>query len=291
MAGWAVLAAVAGASADGALTMADQRAEFDQAFAETALPEKVPEAWEPLPHYPSPRYVEKNLAPEKTLTYGDIADLAAARKHAEEVGALTPALAEHLLPMALVEGRSGNFGVNQGNAFYAKPATIERFKKMGLNIVDKTDPAQVEARKWDVREPGKGGAPDQFYRTITVQGPNGPQPAQVLVDPSWGHLVIDTIAGKKGKYLMPSGETTPGSAARMMAAILAEKAATHGADPAVAVKRYNGQGRATEQLANGVSHAANADQYLAKVQAAKQMLAHPKNAALMKHFNSVYGKK
>ena len=267
----------------------DQQAEFDQAFAEAAVPERAPAAWEPVPHYPSPKYIEKNFAPEKTLTYGDISSLAEARKHAETVGVLTPALAEHLLPMAIVEGRSGNFGVNQGNAFSAKPSTLKRFRDMGLQVVDKTNPTEVAARQWDVSEKGPDGRM-QYFRRTTIQGPDGPQEARTLVDPSWGHMVIDTIKGKKGKYLMPSGETTEGSAARLMAAVLAEKAATYG--EGLAVERYNGSGAATELLADGKSQAANSVQYRKKVEAAKQMLAHPKNAVLMKHYNSVMkGKK
>jgi hypothetical protein len=267
----------------------EQQAQFNQAFAEAAVSAaRSPDPQEPMPHYPSPRYVEKNLAPERTLTYGDISDLAEARKHAEKMGVLSPAVAEHILPMAMVEGHSGNFGVNQGNAFSAKPSTLKRFRDMGLQVVDKTDPAEVAARQWNVSEKGPDGRMQYFRRTM-IQGPDGPQEAHTLVDPSWGHAVIDTIVGKKGKYLMPSGEVTPGSNARMMAAVLAEKAATHG--EGAAVERYNGSGVAIERLGNGQSQVADSAQYRKKVEVAKQMLAHPKNAALMAHYNSVYLKK
>ncbi len=80
------------------------------------------------------------------------------------------------------------------------------------------------------------------------------------------------------KHLMINGSGGPGDMARVMALILAEKHAAAGGDVAGAVKRYNGAGPATEQ-------------YLAKVQAAKELLLHPRNAPLMQHFNATYLKR
>lgn len=105
-----------------------------------------------VPHYPLRRYAEQNLAPEQTLRYRDIAALARARRQAEETGVLSPELAEHLLPMAMTEGRSGNFGIVQEGAFYAKPKTLDRFKKMGLDPADQGAFAPVAFK--DI--PGKG---------------------------------------------------------------------------------------------------------------------------------------
>lgn len=195
-----------------------------------------------VPHYPSPRYVEKNLAPERTLRYRDLAALARARRQAEQQGVLPPELAEKMLPMAITEGRSGNFGVVQDGAFYAKPTTVDRFRKMGLETEGAFAP--VEFR--DI--PGKG------------------------------------------RHIGPSAKAIGDSDAyaRIMAAILAEKAAlVPKGDIDAAVKRYNGKGRAVED-ADGVLQQADVDTYLAKVKAAHGMLAHPKNKQLLDYFNSVY---
>ena len=197
----------------------------------------------PIPHYPSQRYVEKNLAPEQSLRYRDIAALARARKQAEAAGVLAPDLAEHLLPMALVEGRSGNFGVLQNGAFYAKPQTVDRFKKMGLE----------------------------------TEGAFAP-------------LEFKDIPGK-GRHIGPSGKAAgdPDAYARIMAAILADKAAlVPKGNVDAAVKRYNGKGRAIED-SDGQLQQADVNVYLQKVKAAREMLAHPKNKNLLDYFNSFYG--
>ena len=262
----------------------DQQAQFDQAFAEAAV--KRPKAIDPmapLPHYPQKRYVEKNLAPELNLTYQDVGDLAAARRHAEEQGVLSKELGEHMLPMAMVEGRQGNFGINPGNGFRAVPETLERAKKLGLDYTDMTDPANVEKHRYDFHEDDMQSGTRNYYKKVTIQGPNGPQEAhQIAEGPPQTPLTIDypqraaPLPRTEGnKHLMVQGSSAPGSTARMMALMLAEKAAVAKGDVAGAVKGYNGAGPATEQ-------------YWAKVQAAKELLAHPKNAKLMQYFNSVY---
>lgn len=85
--------------------------------------------------YPSQRYIDKNLAPEQTLTIGDISALAKASKQAQDKGVLTPELASFLLPMAIVEGRSGNYGiVTDALGLYPKSSTLKRFKDMDLGV-------------------------------------------------------------------------------------------------------------------------------------------------------------
>ena len=95
------------------------------------------------PFYPSARYVDQNLAPEKTLREDDISALARARRTAEEKGVLPPELARYLLPMAMVEGRSGNYGIKRDTALYASPKNVARFKGMGLNVSDSNPDADV----------------------------------------------------------------------------------------------------------------------------------------------------
>lgn len=258
---------------------------------------------QPIPLYPSSRYVDpdKPLAPEKTLTYNDVAGIAAARKIAEKNGVLTPELGEHLLPMAMVEGRGGNFGVKTDNQFYAKPSTVKRFKDMGLNVVDFTDPAVQAAHKYDSTGIGPDGK-TQFYKHVGMtndpNNPGGPLvPVKVpFVAPPDPDMVISK--GKSGeKFISPNdtgegvfAKQDPFIRARMMAAILGEKAAIDTSKTAEgAVKLYNGRGKATE-VADGVTTPADVGKYWDKVRDAKGMIAHPKNKPLLNYFQSVYSK-
>jgi hypothetical protein len=87
-----------------------------------------------ITYYPQKRYIEKNLAPESSLTKADFAALALAQRRAVETGVLTPELAKQMIPMAITEGWSANHGVREDLMLYASPQNIERFKKMGLTI-------------------------------------------------------------------------------------------------------------------------------------------------------------
>ena len=198
-----------------------------------------------LGYYPSTRYIEKNLAPETELQDYDFKALALARKVAEQNGVLSPELASKLLPMALVEGRSGNYGVISGpkHGFYAKPSTIKRFIKMGVKIGN-TDDSEMTIRDL----PGKGP-----------------------------HLVI--TGGPKG----------PESYARMMAAILAEKASlVKSGDTDTIIRRFNGKGTAIEDLGGEGTQKADVNIYLQKVKEAEKMLAHPKNKTMMDYYMQAY---
>ncbi len=283
----------------------DAQAEFDSAFAQAAVkPPRVIDPNAPLPHYPQQRYIDKNLAPEKNLTYGDVGELASAARLAHTSGVLPKELADHMLPMAMVEGRPGNFGINDGNGFRAVPRTLKNAQSLGLDVTDLTDPEVAERHRFDVMEPKANGEFGyNYYKKTTIQGPNGPQEAHILAEgPPTTPLTIDyprrpnqptshltagaaLVAGENmlartpgNKHLMVNGSGGPGDMARIMALILAEKHAAAGGDVAGAVKRYNGAGPAT-------------DQYLAKVQAAKGLLSHPRNAPIMQHFNSTYLKR
>lgn len=234
-----------------------QQAQFDSAFAQAAVPapKKAVDPLSPLPYYPAPHYMEHNLAPETSLSYDAVTALAKARRLAESKGVLTPDLGEHLLPMAMVEGHGGGFGIvhptsdtDTSVGFYAKPETTARFKKMGLSIANESDLAQTGiSANLLLRKDAKG---DKFY----VPGDNDNE-----------------------------------SGARLMAAVLADKAALKKSGGTVegAVKLYNGRGRATEQ-ADGQTVPADANTYWAKVQAAKAMLLHERNAPLMQHFYKTY---
>jgi hypothetical protein len=78
---------------------------------------------------------------------------------------------------------------------------------------------------------------------------------------------------------------------RWAATVLGEKSRLKGVVTTEdAVKRYNGQGTATEYVGyDDTPVPANVNVYLKKVQKAKELLEHPKNSALSNHFNSQYG--
>jgi hypothetical protein len=209
----------------------------------------------------------------------------------------------------------GNFGINEDNMFHPKPSTIDRFKKMGLYVTDLTDPADVAARRYDSHEYNSDTGRWSYYRHENEVVPSsavtgvvggkfaGPEAASEPVvmrkvpfdPPPINDMVIQYLHSrdKNGVPLPPRRVLSPGAAgtsetyARMMAAILAEKHSVN-PDPAnleKSVSLYNGQGGSYRVPG------ASAEQYLEKVKAAKELLAHPRNAALMAHYNSVYLKK
>jgi hypothetical protein len=79
---------------------------------------------------------------------------------------------------------------------------------------------------------------------------------------------------------------------KVAAVILAEKAAAaraRGNDSVEhAIKRYNGKGSAMEEIGYGEFQQADVNQYWKKIQEAKILLGHPKNAALRDYYNSRY---
>ena len=96
--------------------------------------------FEPVPFSPSQRYIDEGLDQERTLSGADLASIAAAHKRAVERGVLSPQLAEHLLPMAMVEGWGSDLGVRTGKkvdidqavGFYASQRFKHSLSEMGL---------------------------------------------------------------------------------------------------------------------------------------------------------------
>lgn len=243
-----------------------------------------------ISYYPSSRYVINNLAPERSLSYNDVSAIAEARKQAEKTGVLKPEVAENLLPMAMVEGRTMNHGL--GNlGFYASPQSIDRFKKMGFDVVDTTTPEYQDLK----------------YTTRVEMGPNGPTINYYKERPDKdGKLVPftgDLNAWKKGDIHIAYGPNGKDKfiylnrflrhqskmndyeySAKLMAAVLAEKVAVS-KTPEDAVSLYNGKGQVRDEEGKLW---ADADQYLRKVQEAKQMLNHPKNSQIKQYFDLYY---
>lgn len=60
-----------------------------------------------VPHYPSERHIEKNLAPEKNITRMSLETLAQANQIARKNDLMSPKLADNMLPTMLVEGAPG----------------------------------------------------------------------------------------------------------------------------------------------------------------------------------------
>lgn len=63
-----------------------------------------------VPHYPSIRHIEQNLAPELGITRMQIDAMAQANAIARKNNLMSPALADKMLPTLLVEGASGTNG-------------------------------------------------------------------------------------------------------------------------------------------------------------------------------------
>lgn len=202
-----------------------------------------------IAYYPAKRYVDKNLKPERALKPYDFAAIVMAQKRAVNEGVLTPELAKYLLPMAITEGRSGNYGIRNNLSVYAKPETIERYRKMGLSIADAT---------------GDKPVPDTADMVIVNRGKDK-------------HLELTT----------DDNGYNPAKYSRVMAATLAEKASLIDVKtPEDAVKRYNGKGRALE-VADGKVQQADVNTYLSKVKEAQEMLEHPANTPLADYLNSL----
>jgi hypothetical protein len=195
-----------------------------------------------IPYYPSKRHVtpDKNgypQAPEVKLTYNDVRNIAQARNEAISSGVLTKDLAEHLLPMAMVEGHPANFGIKNNNEFYNHKSTRDFFTKMGLTV-------DTEDKKPDI------------------------------------------AINKERNMLYPakSMETSLG-AARTMAAIVAEKARVAKSQvPEIAIKKYNGKGKAIENDF-GLAVPADVNKYWSKVQEARELLPHPLNKDFYDFYN------
>jgi hypothetical protein len=206
----------------------------------------LPEPESPkLKYYPSNKHILKGQAPETKLTEDDLRSITLAQKHAVKTGVLSPDLAAKLLPMAMVEGWSGNYGIAASLGLHPSKANIKTMEKMGLTIEDR----QVQ---WEPYTPEKD-------------------------------LQIKVIMGEKGKSVpaITLGAIKGSEAmARLMAAILSVKSKGKDVDsPEAAVERYNGKGKAIEVVA-GHHVPADSKRYVEKVQEALSLLQHPKNKEL-----------
>lgn len=170
-----------------------------------------------VPFFPSQRYIDKNLAPEKYPKEAVRAAAKAARQ-AMDAGVLTPEMATMILPNILTEGskRATDFGVNNGRWLKGANAPIGKIvKSLGLE----SDTLIKEDITW-----AKG------------------LPAVPGIDTS------KPIFGKGDIVIQPKGGDTPEELAynaRLMTAVFAEKARIAGTAEG-AVKGWNGIGKSSE---------------------------------------------
>lgn len=267
---------------------AAQHAEFDTAFNEAASAPAVDPA-APLPYYPHSRYIDRNMAPEKTLTYGDVEALGSAAKLAESTGVLPAGSGPTMLAHAMVEGHPGNYGVNP-NSFPATATRLARYKNMGLSVTDLTDPAEQAARQYDsVDYHPETKAPTYYRHSTESVGPvagivggqyQGPSPATTVVRtpfqmPPMGDVVVNRDA-QGAKMATYGGVNDPSVSARLVAVQLAENRAK-------ALRAKDTSPDAMSRLYNP-----NAGNYVGKIQAAREMLGHTSNAPFTGFFTEHY---
>jgi len=202
-----------------------------------------------LKYYPSNKHILKGQAPEQNLSENDLRSLVSAQKLAVSKGILSPELGAKLLPIAMVEGHSGNYGVVSGIGIHPSKKNIAKFKAMGFSIED-------------VR--------------------NNTKPHEVKAD-----LEIRKVMGEKGKVvdaIMEGALSGPEAMAKLAATMLSVKADLKGiSSPEDAVERYNGKGKALE-YADGRLVPADSKKYVNKVQEALSLLQHPANAKLKERY-------
>lgn len=211
---------------------------------------------ETFSYYPNKKYIERKWAPER-VSLSDLMALAQAQKLATQNGVLPQDLADMMLPIAMTEGRMsqyvdgyevpGDFGINT----YAYPPSQERdarFSRLGLRVgtTAANPPPELatdqELEAWDK-------ARKQEEKNVDV-----------------------FPSSDRQSYLFDS--ENPSIAARMAAAMLAEKAAQFG--PENAVERWNGNGK---RVVNGKTVADSAN-HKRKVGEMMQMLRDPANAKI-----------
>lgn len=229
----------------------------------------MPGLAERLPFYPNEGYLRRNWAPEQ-IPVESLQALAAAQAMAEAQGILPPSLAAMLLPIAITEGRWGDFGVNQ----YGYPPTPERdarIQKMGMTVGDFKPAPGVPPEsenwslaEWDLWEEGNA-------RKLAEQNP-----ADVL------RYQEKTGDGRFVPGALPTGYVWEDYdnprldiGAKMAAIVLREKMDQYGPD--LAVERWNGKGQSGKNTSS--------KQYVRKVQRVRDMLDHPSNA----EFRKAYG--
>ena len=205
-----------------------------------------------LSYYPAAHYLTKKWKAESVLTDRDVYALGKAARKAVDSGVLDKQLAEYMLPMAMVEDRSGNFGIRKDMALYPHAKTVDAFKRMGLS---------VDTHKSDTR-----GLGDIFALPAPLR-----------------------ITGEgRDKYLTLHNARSTEANASIMAGLLAHKASLNRKGTVEDhIKRYNGVGTAME-LEKGEWIPANTDIYLKKVKDAKAMLAHPLNKGMLSIYNKAY---
>ena len=112
---------------------------------------------------------------------------------------------------------------------------------------------------------------------MTVANSDAPQ-----VIKNWSHVLRDTKEG----YWLPQVTHSQQNAAKLAAITLAEKAKLYGEDKAI--ERWNGRGRAIEDVDGSLVQADSAN-HARKVAEMARLLQHPSNAKLMNMYKGLLG--
>jgi hypothetical protein len=206
-----------------------------------------------VPFYPSRKYVDKGLAPEK-FPKESVRAAAKAAREAVDAGVISPSLAMYILPNILTEGRPDDFGVRGGN-------------------------------KWDKGENAPIG---QIVKKLGIKGAivDADVSVEDIASLIGAHANIAGIGRnipmyKKGDVaIVPKSGNNPAELAynaKLMTAILAEKARIAKGDDLEAIRRWNG------------AAAGGAENHVRKVVEASDLLVNePKNAEIMKLFKEEF---
>ena len=135
-----------------------------------ARPQQSSDLDEAIPFYPQERYVKYNLAPERSLSAGNITAIARARKLAEDTGTLSPEVANYMLPIAMTEGWGARMGVrgDSANALYASQRVRRFVKNMGLEEGKHFTKTMIKNEPHFLFNNGDGDDPDVWPRAAAV---------------------------------------------------------------------------------------------------------------------------
>jgi len=100
-----------------------------------------------IPFSPSYKYTDRNWKQE-SMPEDDIKAIAASHRTAVSSGLLPKELGDYLLPIAMVENRPGNMGINPGDYSYSS-SRMKRLGQAELTAIDMEDPENRSKSGYD----------------------------------------------------------------------------------------------------------------------------------------------
>jgi hypothetical protein len=245
-----------------------------------------------VPYYPSRRYIDQNLAPEK-IPLQALQALAQAQRAATKGGVMSPYVAQRFLPNALTEGRFDDFGVN-GLPLTPTPRATRTLQRLGLSVGKMPDYSDNQITT--VQNPFTPMTQEQLAQMAAQEEAAAkqrlanppPRPKEdVLIDPSGCTTDEECMAqddnAAVGHPVYTINNDAPHIRARIAAAVLADKARMFGDQNAIA--RWNGNGRVVNSSTGKVI--ADSNNHAAKVEALLGLLSDPRNAKLMQTYQGL----